>query len=180
MKCTDAYILIQRYLQYSSSVQLREARGILRQFKESFEKTDGAIEDRVLKDICLHLAETHFKRPDALRKEPCSTIREEYLKRTGKHLDEFYCEMAYRHAADGYTTAVLFSSAPESADDAAEESTEERTGDRADGKEMDAINPGEKNPNEQNPNEQNPKERAEISGVIDAECCLIQIGGTQL
>ena len=171
MKCTEAYTLIQRYLQYSSSAKLREARCILRQFKEIFEKTDEAIEDRILKDICLHLAETQFKRPDALRKEPCSTICEEYLKRTGKHLDEFYCEMAYRHAADECTTAALFSSAPESADDAAGDAAEER----ADGKEMDAMNPREKNPKEQIP-----KERADTSGVIDAECCLIQIRGTQL
>lgn len=175
MKCTEAYTLIQRYLRYSSSAKLREARCILRQFKENFEKTDEVIEDRILIDICLHLAETHFRRPDALRRDPCSTIREEYLKRTGKHLDEFYCEMAYRHAADEKAPVLLFSSAPESADDTADDAAESEAGNGADGKEMNAMNPGEKNPKEQIP-----KERADTSGVIDAECCLIQIRGTQL
>ncbi len=154
MKCTEAYTIIQNFLQYSSSDQVREARGILQQFKEDFEKTDDALSDKTLKDICLHLAETHFKCPDALRKEPRSTIREEYLKQTGRHLDEFYCEKAYRNAAEEKTSAeILPQSAPERAEDAAEKKADKKESKNA---EKQAYPPNR------------------ISEIIDAEKCRIQ------
>lgn len=153
MKCTEAYTIIQNCLQYSSSDQVREARSIMQQFKEDFEKTDEALSDKTLKDICLRLAETHFKCPDAVRKEPRITIREEYLKRTGRHLDEFYCEKAYRNAAEEKASAgILLPSAP----DRLEEDDEE-------------DKKGCKNAEKQ----AYPANR--ISEIIDAEKCRIQI-----
>ena len=203
MKCTEAYTIIQRHLQYYTSDQTKEARSILQQFKEDFEKTDEALEDMTLKEICLNLKEIHFSLPDALGKKPCSTIREEYRKKTGKDLDEFYCEKAYWHAAEeqrkemaGYreiNTGNCHSS-PDSAEHAEQTKRTEQSNQTEQTKQTEQSNQTEQTKRTKQSNQTEQTKRTEQSNqtakkpdvsvkrfldIIDAESRLIQIRGTQ-
>ena len=102
MSCVESYTIIKDALKDKLSGKLEEAVWSLDRFSEVFCKIDATINDPAMIDICLNLAELHFKAESPLRRKPIETIQNMYYKRTGKMISTNICTAAYYNAVCHY------------------------------------------------------------------------------
>lgn len=102
MSCVESYTIIKEALKDKPSDKVKEAFWSLDRFTEVFCRIDATLNDPVMIDICLNLAELHFNAESPLRKKPIETIQNEYRKRTGKMISTNICTAAYYNAVYHY------------------------------------------------------------------------------
>ena len=102
MGCVESYTVLKEALKYDISERVGEAICSLDRFSEVFCKIDATINDPVMIDICLSLAEIHFKSKSPLNKKPIETIQNMYYERTGHMISRNLCIAAYYNAVCRY------------------------------------------------------------------------------
>ena len=102
MSCVESYTILKEALKYNTSENVEEAIYSLDRFSEVFYKIDATINDPAMIDICVNLAEIHFKGESPLDKKPIETIQNMYYERTGHMISVNLCIAAYYNALQHY------------------------------------------------------------------------------
>ena len=98
MSCVESYTIIKEALKDKPSDKVKEAFWSLDRFTEVFCRIDATLNDPVMIDSCVNLADIHFNADSSLSKKPIETIQREYHRRTGHMISTNLCTAAYYNA----------------------------------------------------------------------------------
>ena len=98
MGCIESYTILKEALKYNTSENVEEAIYSLDRYSEVFYRIDATLNDPVMIEICVNLADIHFNADSSLSKKPIETIQREYHRRTGHMISTNLCTAAYYNA----------------------------------------------------------------------------------